>query len=155
MRLRFGIIALVLVASLSACGDDDKKDAASATSSAPSSAAPSESSLDPSDVDTAKCAKFLEGQAKAEELTGKLTSGADISAAIEAANEQFDALKEGAPADIQEALDKVKAAYTALGNFYKDPSAMTGAAAAEMAEATKDLQENALKLNNWIIENCS
>lgn len=156
MRMRFGVLALVLVASLSACGDDDKTDANSEPSSTASvtSSDPVES-LDPSDVDAEKCANFLAGKAKADELSSQLTPGANISEAIEAANEQFEALKEGAPEEIREALEAVQAAYTALGDFYKDPSSMTADAAAEMESSMKDLQENALKLNNWILENCS
>lgn len=154
MRLRFAVLALVLVAAVSGCGSDDKKNASSESPASTPAASESLASLDPSDVDTAKCAQFFAGQAKAAELSSKLTPGSDVSAAIEAANEQFEALKQGAPADIQEALDKVRAAYTLLGKLYKDPASMS-ASAAELQEATKDLQENALKLNNWIIQNCS
>ena len=155
MRLRHGILALVLAASLTACGDDDTSNTSSepAASSAPSSAPAA--TLDPSDVDTAKCADFLKGQAKAAELSSELTPGSDLSATIDAANAQFDALKEGAPEAIQEAIDGVKAAYSAIGEFYKDPAAMTGSAATKIQEAFKDLQENAMTLNNWIVENCS
>jgi len=156
MRLRHGILAFVLAASLTACGDDDTTSTSGepAASNAPSSAPAV--SLDPSDIDTAKCADFLKGQAKAAELTSELaTPGADLSSAIDAANAQFDALKDGAPEAVQKAIDGVKAAYTAIGELYKDPTAMTGAAAAKVQEAFKDLQENALTLNTWITENCS
>lgn len=155
MQLRLTVLALVLVAAVSGCGGDDKKNASSDSPASTPAASESLATLDPSKVDEARCAKFLAGQSKAAELRSELTPGSDVSAAIEAANAQFDALKEGAPADIQEALDKLKAAYTALGKFYKDPTSMNASNAAELEKATKDLQENAVKLNNWIVANCS
>lgn len=154
MRVRTGILALLLVASLSACGDD-KKDTNTTSSEPTAEVSETPTSLDPGDVDPARCAKFLEGQAKASELSAQLRPGNDVEDAIEAAKAQFDALKEGAPQDIQDALDAVKDAYTALGEFYKDPTAMTGENAQKIADANKKLGENAIKLNNWIIQNCS
>lgn len=152
MRVRFGILALVLVATLTGCGGDDKKEASSdtASSSAPSITAEPSETVDP-DVSAVPCAKFLEGQSKAAELQTKLTSGADVSDLIDAAAKEFDALKINAPEDIQQALDEVKAAFTELAQTYKNPAAVDPET---LSVLSSRLAENAQKLNTYIAENC-
>ncbi|MCX6397906.1 MAG: hypothetical protein NTV23_15570 [Propionibacteriales bacterium] len=152
MRLRLGVLALVLAAGLTGCGGDDTKDASGdvSTPTSPETSASSEPSVDTGDL-SAQCAKFLAGQQKAAELQQDLTSGADLSSAMAAAAAQFDGLKQGAPADIQKALDEVKAAFLALGEMYKNPTSLDAAKAQEL---TVRLTENAQKLNAYVVEKC-
>lgn len=152
MRVRFGILAVVLVAALTGCGgDDDTKEPTSGTpaSSTPSSSSTPSESTDP-DAGPVPCAEFLVGQATALQLGAKLVPGTDVSDDIAAARDEFDALKAGSPEEIQRALDEVKAAFTELADAYKSATPD----AEKVAVLNSRLAENAQKLDDYITQNC-
>jgi hypothetical protein len=135
MRLRAGILGVVLLFALTACGggDDeaDKKPTGGSTRLGTPSDDVTESVLD--------CAKYADTAQEIVEAQQELFAGSGGSTeALDALKSQMNALKDGAPDNVQAAIDELNEAFEKVQEIIHDPSAS--------AEAQRELQEMGSKL---------
>jgi len=148
-----GIFAVALVASLAACSDDPDSDSpSSGVSKSPSSSA-SGPSDDPATEVTVDCPEFADTAGKIIEAQAELYSagGGDASQAIDDLLVELEALKEGAPDDVQGAL-------TNLGSGFQDAAALlespTKQNQAKLVELAPQLSEDGQKITAYITSEC-
>lgn len=150
MRLSLGIVALVLAASLSACGSSSGAKASDtattpAATGTPTVTVPAGGSLD--------CAKYVNTASQIAKAEANMFSGSasDFSTALDALKAEFSALKSGAPSDVQAAIDDLTSALADIAKMRANPT--TADQAHLQALATK-LPTDGQKISAYIATSC-
>jgi hypothetical protein len=155
VRVRFGIIALVLIPVLAACGGTDKKAGDDPSSAAPTKADPSllATPTNPLTEITVPCAKF---QAAAREIIAAQTkiysAATGDDGAVTKLVDELNALKDGAPSDVKSALSDLADAFKAIGQLGSRPTAELQA---KMTELAPKLSADGQKITAYITSKCS
>jgi hypothetical protein len=154
VRVRFGIIALVLIPVLAACGGTDKKSSDDVSSAGPTKA-PSllATPSNPLTEITVPCTKFADAARKIVDAQTKLYSaaGANPGEVTKLVNE-LNALKDGAPDDVKSALTDLGDAFKAIGQLGSKP---TAALQAKVADLAPKLAADGQKITAYITSKCS
>lgn len=141
MRTRVAFFAVVLAAALTGCSSDDDPESGKSPSA-------------PVSEITVDCAEFADTAAKITDAQTALYSsagGAEATAAIETLETELDALKDGAPTKVDQALTAMIAAFRSAQEILEDP---TPEAQAELAELTPELSEAGQTITAYIVEKC-
>ena len=141
MRIRSGILAVALVASLSACsgGDDDSHDAEPSPSGGPLT----EMTID--------CARFADTAKKITDAQAALYAGTGGTATIDTLVSELTALKAEAPADIQTALTDMEAAFRDAEEILEHP---TRENKARLADLSPKLSADGREITAYITSEC-
>jgi len=142
MRTRVAILAVVLAAALTACSDGDDKPA---TRGAGSPGTPT------TDHTTVDCAEFAETAKKIADAQADVYAGGGRGA-VDALVAELDELKDGAPADVQAALDDLADAFGQAAQIMTDP---TDENKAELAALGPKLSEDGRTITAYIVSKCS
>ena len=147
MRVRVAILALALVAALTACGGGDDKDASSDPSRITSPTAELTET-------TLNCGKFNDTAKKIIDAQTKIFTGTDaeVAKAAEALTDQLEGLKKGAPDDVKAALTNLSAAFTDIIDLRKNPN---GEAQTRLASLGAKLAADGQKISAYIVSKCS
>jgi hypothetical protein len=148
MRLGAGILAVVLAASLTACGgggdDDAKKPTGGSTRLGTPSTSVTESVLD--------CDKYRDTSQKILEAQQELFAGSGGSTeALDALKAQMNALKKGAPSDVKAAVDELNEAFEKVQEIIDNPSSD---AQQELATMGPKLSADGEKISTYIVSQC-
>jgi hypothetical protein len=147
-----GILAVALVASLSACSDDPDSDSSSnedPTASVGSASGTGEPSVTEATVD---CPEFADTAKKIVEAQAELyTPGGDAAQAIDDLLVELEALKEGAPEDVQQALTDLGSGFQDAAELLEDPTPENQAALAALAP---ELATDGETVTTYITEQC-
>lgn len=129
MRVRMGALAVVLALGLSACSDDgdDPESGPAPTSDAPLTEI------------TISCPEFEDVAKRITDAQATLYSGTGGTAAIDDLVAELEALEDGAPEDVQTALEDMGAAFRDAAALLEKPTreskAKLAALAPELAQA--------------------
>ena len=147
-----GILAVALIASLAACSDDPEADAPSdddPTASLGSASGTAEPSVTEVTVD---CPEFADTAQKIVEAQAELyTPGGDATQAIDDLLVELEALKEGAPEDVQQALTDLGSGFQDAATLLEDP---TGENQAKLVGLSEQLAEDGETVTGYITEQC-
>jgi len=147
-----GIFAVALIASLAACSDDPESDApsdADPTASVGTASGTAEPSVTEVTVD---CPEFADTAKKIVEAQAKLyTPGGDATQAIDDLLAELEALKEGAPEDVQQALTDLGSGFQDAAELLEDPTQENQAALAALAP---ELAADGETITGYITEEC-
>jgi hypothetical protein len=137
-----GAVAVALALALTACSDDggdDRESGGSPTADAPLTEV------------TIDCPEFEDVAEKITDAQTELYSGTGDAAVIDDLVAELDALKEGAPEDVQTALDD-------MGEAFRDAAALlekpTRKAKAELAALAPQLAEAGQTITSYITSEC-
>jgi hypothetical protein len=140
VRVRTGILALALALSLAACSDDDPK---------------SDGDTNPSDGPftevTIDCPQFEDAAQKITDAQAALYDGTGGADAIDDLVTELDALKDGAPDDIQAALTDMAAAFRATAEILASPSPDSQD---DLADLSARLSSDSRKITAYITSQC-
>ena len=134
MRVRTVIFGVVIAAALSACSDGSEPDP-----SAPISEI------------TISCEKFDDTAQKITDAQTSLYSGTGSTEAIDTLETELAALKEGAPADVQDALTDMTAAFRDAEALLTEP---TPESSAKLADLAQELSDDGQKITAYITSEC-
>ncbi|RNL61332.1 hypothetical protein EFK50_18420 [Nocardioides marmoriginsengisoli] len=143
---------LALAAALTACGGGDgDKDKSKDAGSDPSRISSPTASLTEIAVD---CGKFNDTAKKIVDAQTKMFTGSesDVEDAVKVLDAQLDALKDGAPDDVKDALDNLSAAFADIVELRKNPN---GEAQTRLATLGQKLAADGQKISAYIISKCS
>lgn len=146
MRVRAGILVVVLAASVTACGgggDDEKPGAGSTRLGSPSSQV-TQSRID--------CAKYADTAQKITEAQQELYAGSGGSTeALDTLKSRMNALKDGAPDDVQAAIDELNVAFVKVKEVMANP---TSEAQQELAQMGPKLAADGQTITAYIVSQC-
>lgn len=151
MRLRMAFLVPVLVLSglLTACGGDDAEPSSNATPNTRlSPTAPSA----PLTEATISCARFEATAKRIAEAQSELYSASGAKAAIDELVTELDALKDGAPANVQKALDDLGDAFRTAAEVLENP---TQENAEKLQDLGTELAESGQLVSEYIVSKCS
>jgi thymidine phosphorylase len=138
VRYRVGILVLALAAALSACSDDSDD----------SDGSPSDQ---PSEI-TIECDEFEDTAAAIAQAQSDLYAGTGGTAeAIDTLVVELEALKEGAPADVQTALTDMIAGFRDAEELLEDPSPKNQS---KLAELAPKLAEDSQTITEYVTSEC-
>ncbi|HET6154026.1 MAG TPA: hypothetical protein VFE15_13820 [Marmoricola sp.] len=141
--------AALLVASLAGCGGSSDKASDGKTPSAAQSRLGTPSA--PLTDTTVPCAKFSATAAKIADAEKDLYTGG-AAGTLQALIAELDALKKGAPDDVQTAL-------TDLGNGFKEAAAdikkPTASAQADLATIGQRLSQDSQAITSYVVKQCT
>lgn len=140
MRIRAGLVAVMLAAALTACSDESDGDADSG-----------ESPSAPLTEITVDCDQFADTTKKISDAQAALYTGTGDPETIETLVAELDALKDGAPADIQDALTDMGAAFRAAAEILENP---TRKKKAELEDLAPKLSQDGQKITDYILSEC-
>lgn len=152
MRVRFGILVLALAAALSGCGGDDKSKA-SDTGSPGSSETRLSTPSDPMTEVTIPCAKFEDAARKISAAMSSLYSQSGAAGAVTQLASELGALKDGAPDNVDKAIDELVAAFGKASDLMKHPN--DSAAQAELAGLATKLSEAGRTVSDYVVSKCT
>jgi len=144
MRYFLAILTVLSAFMLTACGGSDD-DPGSADSSRLPEPTASLSEM------TIPCREFEGTAAAIAKAQADLYEPAGADDAIDALVRELDALKDGAPADVQAAVDDLADGFRAAQELLADPSAANQQALADVAE---DLSAAGQKVTAYVVEQC-
>jgi hypothetical protein len=136
-----GVLAVVLAVTLSACSDDG--DEPSGSGSKTPDATLTEVTVD--------CPEFADTAQKITDAQTELYSGTADDATIDELVGELDGLKEGAPDDVQTALDDMGAAFRDASELLDDP---TPANRAQLLDLGPKLAEDGQTITAYITAQC-
>jgi len=146
MRVRASILLVVLVAALTACGgggDDDKPSAASTRLGTPG-AKPTQTVLD--------CQKYDDTAQKIVEAQQELYAGNGGSTdALDSLKSEMDALKDGAPGEVKDAIDELDDAFVKVQEIIANP---TTEGQQELAAMGPKLSRDGQTITTYIVSQC-
>ena len=147
-----GILAVALAASIAACSDDPDSDSPAnedPTSSVGTASGTAEPSVTEATVD---CPEFAEtARTIVEAQTELYTPGGDAAQAIDDLLVELEALKEGAPEDVQQALTDLGSGFQDAADLLEDPTRENQAQLVALAE---QLAEDGETVTGYITEQC-
>jgi anion-transporting ArsA/GET3 family ATPase len=126
--------AVAAVLSLAGCGGSEDKPSSAMTEF------------------TVPCARFSDTAKKITDAQAELYSGTGGTKAVDALVKELDALKDGAPADVKDALAEMSDAFAKAQRIMADP---TQASAAELAKLGPKLSADSQKITAYIVQKCS
>jgi len=149
-----GILAVALVASLAACSDDDPDSDSSSNDDPTASVGSPSGTAEPSVTEvTVDCPEFADTAKKIVEAQADLyTPGGDAKQAIDDLLVELEALKEGAPEDVQQALTDLGSGFQDAAALLEDPTPENQAALVDLAE---QLAEDGETVTGYITEQCA
>ncbi|MCW2787380.1 MAG: hypothetical protein JWP74_3897 [Marmoricola sp.] len=147
MRARIALV-VVLVAVLSACGSSSSSDTkkADSTPTSGTTSVPGGSSLD--------CAKFANTAEQMSAAAQKAFTGSadSLTAGLKALDAEFNALKQGAPADVKSAIDDLTSAFSQIAKIRANP---TAANASNLQKLSARLPTDDQKIAAYITTKCN
>ncbi|MFL6022285.1 MAG: hypothetical protein ACJ72O_03025 [Marmoricola sp.] len=147
MRVRAGILVVVLAASVTACGGggDDKVPSAGSTRLSTPKSTPTESVLD--------CAKYNDTAQKIVRAQQELFSGSHgDTKALDDLKASMDGLKDGAPSNVRAAVDELNQAFDKVQEIMSQP---TSEAQQELAEMAPKLSTDGQTITAYIVSQCT
>lgn len=150
MRTRVAILLLapvVALLSLTACSSDDEPDA-SASPGATRLGTPSATLTEI----TVPCAEFQDAAQKIAQAQAALYDGSGDAGTIDTLVAALDELKDGAPADVQDAIDTLGDGFRDAGELLTDPKA---ADQQKLADVAEELSAAGQKVTAYIVDRCS
>jgi hypothetical protein len=146
-RVAIHLVApVVALLALTACSSDDEP-GASASPGATRLGTPSATLTEI----TVPCAEFQETAAKIAEAQSELYAGTGDDRAIDTLAAELEALKDGAPDDVQDALDTLVDGFRDAEELLADPSAADQEALAEVAA---ELSAAGQKVTAYVVAQC-
>ena len=136
-----GVLAVVLAVSLSACSDDGEE---------PSSSEAGAPDAPVTEV-TIACPEYAGTAQKIADAQTELYSGTADSGTIDKLVAELDGLKEGAPDDVQTALDDMGAAFRDASELLEDP---TPSNRAKLLDLAPQLAEDGQAITAYITTRC-
>lgn len=150
-----GVIAVVLVMSLGACSDDpdSSSDGPRSTSTSDIGSPTGDSSDDPSVTEvTVDCPEFEDAAKKIAEAQAALYDpSGDADQAIDDLQTELDALKDGAPDDVKQALTDLGSGFQDAADLLKNP---TQANQARLVALAPELADDGQTVTDYITEQC-
>lgn len=148
-----GILAVALVTSLAACSDDDPDSDPSSNDDPTAAVGTPSGTAEPSVTEvTVDCPEFADTAKKIVEAQTELyTPGGDAAQAIDDLLVELEALKEGAPEDVQQALTDLGSGFQDAAGLLEDPTSENQAALVELAP---QLAEDGATVTGYITEQC-
>lgn len=143
MRVLMGALALALAATLAACSDDPESESESRSPSASPDA--------PLTEVTISCPEFEDTAKRITEAQAELYGGTADSETIDELVAELDALKEGAPPDVQAALTDMGAGFRDAAELLENP---TRENQAKLAELAPKLSEDGQTVTAYITSKC-
>ncbi len=144
MRYFLAILTVLSVVMLSACGGSDDDSGSTDSDRLPEP----EASLTEM---TVPCAQFAGTAERIAEAQRQLYSSEGSIGAIEAITTELEALKDGAPSDVQAALDTLSQGFKDAAALVADPEA---ADQEKLAELATDLSAAGQKVSEYVVEKC-
>jgi hypothetical protein len=147
MRVRAGILGIVLAAALTACGGggEDKSPSAAGTRLGSPTTKVTESVLD--------CDKYSDTAQKIVEAQQELYAGSGGSTdALDKLKTEMDALKKDAPSNVKDAVDELDEAFAKVQEIIADPSSSD--AQSELAEMGPQLSKDGQTITTYIVSQC-
>lgn len=152
MGARMGIVVVVLAAALSACTDDPESSPRSGPEPSPEPTSQSTAPEAPLTEVTVPCPEFADTAQRIADAQAALYSGAGDNTAIDDLEAELDALKEGAPPDVQAALTDIGAGFRDAAELLEDPTPKNKARLADLAST---LAAAGQKITGYITSKCS
>ena len=151
MRTRFALVIVTLAAVVSACGSSSSP-SATGTNGTTTPAVPTPSISIPAGI-SFDCARYLNTAQHISQATSNMFTGsaADFTAAMNALEAEFAALKNGAPSDVKSALDEMASAMTDIAKIRANPSA---ADQARLQSLATKLPVDGRKITAYIAGKC-
>ncbi len=100
---------------------------------------------------TVPCARFADTAKKITDAQAELYSGTGGAKAVESLVKELDALKDGAPGDVKDALTELSDAFEKAQRIMADP---TQESAAELAKLGPKLSADSQKVTAYIVQKC-
>ncbi len=149
MRLRMALVVpvVMLAGAVGACGGDDEPTGGASPNTRLSPTAPS----DPLTETTISCDKFEATAKRINEAQSELYTSSGASAAIEDLVDELEALKDGAPADVQTALDDLAAGFRVAVDVLDNP---TQENAKRLQDLGDRLSESGKRVTEYIVSQC-
>jgi hypothetical protein len=147
-----GILAVVLAAALGGCSDDPESSDEPSSSEPSSSTSLSTEQSVPLTETPVDCPEFAEVATKITDAQTALYSGTGDTAVIDDLVAELDGLKEGAPADVQDALDDMASAFQDAAEILADPTAENQA---KLAELGPQLADAGQKITAYFTSQCA
>lgn len=144
MRYFLAILTVLSAITLSACGGSDDESNSTDSNRLPEP----EASLTEM---TVPCAQFAGTAERIAEAQKQLYASSGSADAIEALTAELEALKEGAPADVQAALDTLSQAFQDAAALVDDPEA---ADQQKLAELASELSAAGQKISAYVVDRC-
>src|SRR5689334_4556006 len=146
MRVGAGILVVVLAAASTGCGGGgwDKKPSAENTRLGPPSSKVTQTVLG--------CDKYSDTAQKIVEAQQELYAGSGGSTdALDALKSEMDALKDGAPSNVQAAIDELDAAFAKVQEVMASPSSE---GQQELAAMGPKLSQDGQTITTYIVSQC-
>ena len=150
MRVRAGILVVVLAAALTACGGGGDKKDADKTPGGPSTRL-STPTAKVTEV-TLDCEKYRDTAQKIAEAQQELYAGSGGSTeALDTLKSRMDALKDGAPDNVKAAIDELNQAFEKVQQIMANP---TAEAQQELAQMGPKLATDGQTISTYIVSQC-
>jgi len=150
MRVRAGILVLVLAGALTGCGGGgDKGDSGKSPSSGNTRVSTPTSKVTQTTLD---CAKYADTAQKITEAQQELFAGGGGSTeALDTLKSRMNALKDGAPDNVKAAVDELNDAFAKVQEIIANPSSE---AQQELATMGPKLSQDGLTITTYIVSQC-
>lgn len=136
MRTRMAVLVVVIAAVVTGCGGDEKE------AGKPSA---------PLTEITVSCDKFADTAKRITDAQTALYSGTDAKTAIDQLVGELEQLKDGAPADVETALDDLVDGFRDAEQLMADP---TDANKEDLAKVSADLAKDGRRITAYIVSKC-
>lgn len=154
MRVRMGIIALALGLALTGCSDDsDPESTSDGESTSPSSSAGAPDAPE-TEVGRLDCPEYESIATKIVETQSQLyapSSDVDPQESIDELLGELERLKQGAPAEVQEAVDNLGAGFQQAAELL---SSTEGQNQTELLTLATSLSEDSQRITSYIAKQC-
>lgn len=147
LRMAFLIPLMMLSGALTGCGGDDAPSANATANTRLSPTAPS----GPLTEVTIPCARFEATAKRIAEAQSELYSAGGAQTAIDELVTELDGLKDGAPADVQKAIDDLVDAFRTASEVLANP---TQEDAEKLQELGTELAESGQLVSEYIVSKC-
>lgn len=151
-RLVLGILAVLLLAAVSACGGGSDPKSAASSPSNPITRLGTPGATDDLTEIAVPCTKYSDLARKIVEAQTKLYSGSGAADVISTLVESLQSLKDGAPSDVRAALDDLSSAFEKARS---ELSAPTDAGKAELQELASKLSSDGQKISAYVVSRCT
>ena len=149
MRLRFGILLLVLVAALTGCGGEDDQPSAAASTPGPTGLSTPSSPLTEL---TVPCAEFSGAAKKIADAQRDIYTRSGGADAVDHLATKLASLKDGAPDAVRNAVDDLVDAFRTAATLMEKP---TAAAQAQLAGLATKLSEAGKTVSDYVVAKCT
>lgn len=148
MRVRAGILAVLLAAAATACGGGDGDTAKTPSGTNTRLGTPTSKATQT----TLDCDKYAGTAQKIARAQQELYAGSGGSTdALDSLKAEMDALKDGAPEDVKAAVDELNEAYAKAQEVVADP---TSSAREELASMAPKLSADGTTIATYVVSQC-